>query len=78
MMKEYINHIVARGPGDEIYLQKEVQLETLKEGTVFKKAKSQVVPRLLILTRHRLILFDPNVKALKEKKVRILNRDVLF
>lgn len=44
-------------------------METMKEGTVFKKATKHLVPRLLFLTRNRIVLIDPTGKTLKDKKV---------
>lgn len=50
--------------------QLEVSIETTKEGTVFKKAKSVKVPRVLVVTQFKLYLFDATGRSLKEKRVR--------
>lgn len=57
-------------PGDTILRQLEVSIETTKDGTVFKKAKSIRAPRVLVVTQHKLYLFDATGKSVKDKRVR--------
>lgn len=57
-------------PGDTIVRQLEVQMETTKEGSVFKKAKSVRAPRVLVVTKHKIYFFDASGKTLKDKRVR--------
>jgi len=65
---DYVNSVVSKIPGDVIVKQFEVQQETTKEGTVFKKAKSVKAPRVLITTKHKIYVFDSTGKALKDKR----------
>jgi len=71
IIEEFVNAVVSKSAGDVILKQLDVSFETTKEGTVFKKAKSVKVPRVLVVTQFKLYLFDATGKSLKEKRVRL-------